>query len=85
MANSYQPIACGLYDQLEAWAVKRIEVEIVLEAENGLPQTLHQRIDTLKTLSGIEYMTLANQMTIRLDQIVSIDGLLFKDQACRTT
>ncbi|NJL13073.1 MAG: hypothetical protein HC913_08795 [Microscillaceae bacterium] len=82
MTSNYQPIACGRYDQLEYWSLKKDEVEIVWKDDNETIQRLRQRIDTLITLNGIEYLRLANQTILRLDQLVAVDGLMFKGQTC---
>ncbi len=69
----YQPIDCNFYDILEATSVKRKTVNIEYRNENG-QQTIATRILDLYTKESVEYAVLENNLTIRLDQLISVDG-----------
>jgi Rho-binding antiterminator len=73
----YQPIDCNFYDILEATAVKKSIAEIVFATE-GVHQTVNSRILNLFTKNKEEFMVLENDLTIRLDQIVSVNGEVLK-------
>ena len=74
--QAYTPIDCSYYDRLEAWATRRQEVQIVYRlAESGGEQTLRSKINDLQTKEGVEYMHLAIGEVIRLDQLVSVEGI----------
>jgi len=69
----YQPIDCNFYDILEATAVKRKVVKIEYSEAEEL-KTIQTRILDLYTLKSVEYAVLENNLTIRLDQLISVDG-----------
>jgi Rho-binding antiterminator len=70
----YQPIDCGLYDYLEKWATLRTQVEIIYIDENKVPKQITTLIADLKTISSVEYLILPNKTTLRLDDILTING-----------
>jgi len=72
--KAYTPISCSTYDQLEALAVLRKSVELVYEDEQSGLQTLETQIKDLQTINKVEYLITANELKLRLDQLVSIDG-----------
>ncbi len=71
MNNSYKPISCGLYDQLEAYAVKKTMLEIVYLDENE-EKTIKEYIVNFKTLNKEEYLILSNGLEIRLDKVIKV-------------
>ena len=77
----YQPIDCNFYDILEATAVKRKTVPIVIIEDNS-QQTIETKIIDLYAKDSIEYMVMENDKTIRLDQIVSVDGVVLEGFGC---
>ena len=78
----YLPIDCNFYDILEATAVKRKTVPIII-IENNIQKTIESKIIDLYAKDSIEYMVMENDKTIRLDQIVSVDGVLLKGFGCK--
>ncbi len=84
MEKVYNPIACGLYDQLEIWAMRKKEVSIVYDAGNG-PITISDRIKDLTQKDKAECMVLAqHEEIIRLDDLISVDDVLFASaEACK--
>ena len=72
--KAYQPINCGVYDQLLVWASQKVEVTIT-----------HQKDDTIQSEKGIindvytkdkaEYLKLNTGTTIRLDFIHTINTI----------
>jgi Rho-binding antiterminator len=77
----YQPINCNFYDILEATAVKRKTVPIVI-IEDEIQKTIESKIIDLYAKDSIEYMVMENDKTIRLDQIVSVDGVILEGFGC---
>lgn len=73
----YEPIDCNFYDILEATAVKKTVAEIVFSTEGG-NQIIKSRILNLFTKEKEEFMVLENDLTIRLDQIISVNGEVLK-------
>ena len=77
----YQPINCNFYDILEATAVKRKTVPIVI-IEDKIQKKIESKIIDLYAKDSIEYMVMENDKTIRLDQIVSVDGVILEGFGC---
>lgn len=82
MNEKYQPIACGLYDRLEELATLRKECEIVYLDEGNQECKLTDRITGLKSFQGAEYLSTSTGTTIRLDKLISVNGIPFRHAAC---
>ncbi|MEM8897389.1 MAG: Rho-binding antiterminator [Bacteroidota bacterium] len=84
MEKVYTPIACGLYDQLEIWAMRRKEVSIVYDDGHG-PVTISDRIKDLTQKDKAECMVLEqHEEIIRLDDLISVEGISFASaEACK--
>jgi Rho-binding antiterminator len=80
--KAYQPINCNFYDILEATAVKRKTVPIII-LEDNIQKTIETKIIDLYAKDSIEYMVMENDKTIRLDQIVSVDGVILEGFGCK--
>lgn len=76
--QSYTPIDCGFYDLLEAVAVKKTVNEITLSADGSTTRIVKAAVRDLFSRDGVEYAILAgaddSTETIRLDEIVSVNG-----------
>lgn len=72
--NKYQSINCSYYDQLEAFATKRTQCDIVFR-ENEQEKTTNGIIVDVFAKEGAEYLKLNNDSVIRLDYLVSINGI----------
>ncbi len=75
---NYQSIACELYDQLEIWAMRKVNLEITYLTKEGTVRVIKDQVSTLKTLEGAEYAVLASRQMLRLDHILQINGLPFE-------
>ncbi|MDH3206316.1 MAG: hypothetical protein OEO79_06880 [Gemmatimonadota bacterium] len=73
----YEPIACALHDQLEAAATRRKVVTIEHRGSLGEVVRIEDRIEDLLSRDGAEYMILAKGIEVRLDQVVSVEGVAF--------
>lgn len=71
--EKYIPINCDFYDELEAAATIGKAVRIVY-LENGARVETRGVVKDLFTRESVEYMTLDNGITIRLDKLAEIDG-----------
>lgn len=71
--EKYIPINCDFYDELETLATigKRVKVSYL---ENSARIDTSGIIKNLFTKDSVEYMTLDNGITFRLDKLVEIDG-----------
>lgn len=72
--NSYQPINCNFYDELEALATMKRTCRIIFRHEEGGTSTITGRISDLYIREKAEYLRLDNGMEIRLDRLLEVDG-----------
>lgn len=82
MSEKYDPIACGLYDRLEAEATLKRLVRLTVKEDNG---ALHQVVGLIKTFSardGVEHLIMEDDTKIRLDKITHLNGELFASNVC---
>lgn len=70
----YRPISCDFHDVLEATATRRAVARIEFMDEAGL-QVRSTRIVDLATRVDGEYMLLESGESVRIDRIVSVDGV----------
>ena len=75
MQTPYTPISCSFHDQLLAHATTGKVVAIVY-LKDGLETHCDSKILDVFTKEKAEFMLLQNEELIRLDQIVSVDGLI---------
>ncbi|MBL7977453.1 MAG: hypothetical protein JNN12_03870 [Bacteroidetes Order II. Incertae sedis bacterium] len=75
--NPYQPLACGLYDQLEHLAVRGKSVDLVF-LENESPVVLHACITDLFSEAEAEYLGTDTGEVIRLDALYMVDAIPFR-------
>ncbi|MEM9885109.1 MAG: hypothetical protein AAF849_04390 [Bacteroidota bacterium] len=74
--STYKAISCDFYDILEASATLKKECIINFFNANGEEQQLVSRIINLFTKDKEEFMELEHRELIRLDRIISVDGVL---------
>lgn len=76
MKYNYKPIDCSYHDVLLSKATLRKVVHLVYTDEKGIRQNAESRIVDVYTRSKEEFAELENGLTIRLDHIVSVDGII---------
>jgi len=74
----YQPIACSLHDRIEDAAVRGRFVDIVFATPDDTQDTVNDRIVDWFSRDGEEFLTTASGLIVRLDRIISIDGVSFR-------
>ncbi len=72
----YQPIDCNYYDELEALATLRREVPIEYRDVNGQKQNTQSVIVDFFIREKVEFLKLYNGLTIRLDDLLMVNGLV---------
>lgn len=82
MEPPYLPIDCTYYDRLEAWATLQESCSILWADQNGVRRLIDSRILDLILKDGVEYLVAANDLHIRLDQLVSINGIPVPGGSC---
>lgn len=70
----YVPVDCNYYDELEALATKKKEIEIMHLSETGVRLRKYGMIKTFFIKDKAEFMELLDGTTIRLDRLISADG-----------
>lgn len=72
--TTYQPLACSLYDNLEALATRKTRCVIVYKTENT-EHTTESIIVDLFARNGAEFLKLENGIVIRLDELITVNDL----------
>ncbi len=77
--NKYIPIDCGFYDRIELAIMRKSQVNLTIE-EAGVESTLLTKmLDTVQA-NGAEFVKLEDESMLRMDQIVSMDGISARDE-----
>jgi Rho-binding antiterminator len=84
MNSTYVPIDCEFHDVLEATATTGRRVAIEYLDTSGQQQTVRARITDLQAHNGEEHMLLDDGSRIRLDAIVSVDGVRLQSDRIRS-
>ena len=74
--TDYVPISCSYYDELEAWATLKTACTIIYQPPGEAQQLTKGIITNLYTKEKVEYLVLDTGMTLRLDQLISVNGKL---------
>jgi Rho-binding antiterminator len=77
--SNYQPISCTFHDLLEAHATARKLVQIRFRDGDGAVQARSAVITDLFAREGVEYLSMSTGETLRLDQLIDIDGARLAD------
>ena len=80
--SDYKPINCSFYDYLEAFAVRKRNCTIVYHDENGNRNSVNGVISDLFIKDKAEFLLMDNNVSIRLDKIISLDDILLSDANC---
>ena len=72
---NYKPINCSFHDLLLDRASRKVDSEIVYTVEEKKNSYQGKIIDVYSS-KGEEFLKGENEFVIRLDQIVSLDGIL---------
>ena len=74
MAKPYQPIDCGVYDQLEVLAMRRSACRIEFLDDAGSCRTIESPVVDVFAKSGEEFINLIDGRHIRLDRLIRLNG-----------
>ncbi len=72
---AYQPISCSFYDELEMRATLGRQCMIRFRTATGEEREVRSRIVDLFTRRKEEFLLLADGRRIRLDHLISVDGI----------
>ena len=70
----YVPINCEFHDLLESLATTRKSTQIHFRDAEGVEQQRNAVIADVYVRNGAEYLLLSTDETLRLDQLVQVDG-----------
>jgi Rho-binding antiterminator len=77
--SDYVPISCEFHDLLEDLATLRKLIRILYRDNEGVQQQRDATIADVYSRAGAEYALLSSGETLRLDQLVEIDGEKLSD------
>jgi Rho-binding antiterminator len=75
----YHPISCEFHDLLEAHATTRTPVQIQFLDEAGAVQVRSAAITDVFAREGAEYLSMSTGETLRLDQLIEVNGAKLAD------
>lgn len=78
----YLPINCSYYDRLEAWATLKQACNILWLDQEGIKHEVNTKINDLLLRDGVEYLIAENNLAIRLDQLISVNGIRLMGGSC---
>ncbi|MGV7210124.1 hypothetical protein ACLB1G_19975 [Oxalobacteraceae bacterium A2-2] len=76
--SSYEPISCDFHDLLEVHATRRQPTQIAFRDSSGAPQVINAIITDVYARNGADYLTTSTGVTLRLDQLVEVEGVKLK-------
>ncbi|WP_035726941.1 hypothetical protein [Eisenibacter elegans] len=71
----YHPIDCNFYDILLDRATRVLTCHLVIQDFDGSQRELRSYIEDVYTQNHEEFLLLRNGQKLRLDQILSVDGI----------
>lgn len=71
----YRPVSCDFHDVLEATATRRVSAAVEFLTPAGGHAHACARIADIVTRDDGEFLLLASGETMRLDRLVSVDGV----------
>ena len=77
--TSYEPISCDFHDRLEVHATTRKPTQISFHDADGTVKVVSAVITDVFARAGADYLTLSTGETLRLDQLIEVDGVKLKD------
>ena len=77
--DNYEPISCDYHDLLEVHATKRKPVQVSFRDADGAVKLGSAVITDVFARAGADYLSLSTGETIRLDQLIDVDGVKLAD------
>lgn len=78
MENNYKPISCNFHDELEAICVLKKKCEIIY-SDGEAEKSITGLIKDIITKKDGEFIEMDGGETIRLDKLISVNGLKLSD------
>ena len=77
--TDYRPISCDFHDELQLISLRKMIVPIVYRKQDDMEITIESKIADLYTREKEEFLLLPSGEEIRLDRLVSVNGIELKD------
>lgn len=77
--SDYKPISCEFHDVLESLATRHENAEVEYLNTDGETCKLNAVIRDVYARGGVEFLALSSGDTLRLDQLVSVNGVRLSD------
>ena len=77
--KTYRPISCDFHDELQLIALRKMTVPIVYRKQDGGQTVIDSTIADLYTREKEEFLLLPSGEEIRLDRLVSVNGIELRD------
>ncbi len=75
----YKPIACSFYDIIETAAVKKSDINITYLNNGEITERVNVQITSINSKNKAEYITLSDNTEVRLDKILTINGVVLRN------
>lgn len=79
---TYTPISCGIYDQLELYAMRRQTIQLELIDDSRRLIRTQGIIEDLWARDGVEYGRLKDGQEFRLDELMTVNGQAIEAESC---
>ncbi|HMU43727.1 MAG TPA: hypothetical protein PKA80_10530 [Ignavibacteriaceae bacterium] len=77
MNNEYNPIDCGLHDELEVRALRKQKIKLVYFNDKKQIETNECIINDVYSKDKTEFLVTDTGLTIRLDNLLEVDNIIF--------
>lgn len=77
--SDYQPISCEYHDLLEVHASRRTPARVTFRDDDGAVTSVDAVITDVFARAGADYLSLSTGQTLRLDQLIEVDGVKLAD------
>lgn len=70
------PVSCALYDQLELYAIRKVQLQFLFNAKDGKTFKVIGKIKNLYVREGKEFLLLDSDQEYPLDNLVAAKAML---------
>lgn len=81
MKKKYSPISCDFYDKIELLALRKSTCKVIFRNANDEEEMIEGVINNVFAKNKKEFLDMGGDIKIRLDRLVSINGMPLPD-AC---
>lgn len=78
--DGYEPIACGLHDELQLLVLRGRAVRLLVRDDAGEAHAVEARPTDVLTRADAEWLALEDGTFLRLDRLLEVDGRPFAER-----